>query len=234
MHNVHVDVVAAIRAGDRQAAGLLDIITEIAGTRPIVVHSSTETELALRGRGLDLLVFDPDVVDPAVVTAVDHALTAPIVGWLPRRSPTRVADLLDAGCDDVLDPSMASIEVAARLRRVVSRRVPHVPSRPVTLGCLYVDARLREATWDGESLALTPREVEVLQVLVAAAGQPVSREVIYRQVWRWTMPRGDRTVDVNVKRLRHKLAAIPVEVVTAPGVGYRISVHEPDAAVTGL
>jgi DNA-binding response OmpR family regulator len=233
MHNVHVDVVAAIRAGDRQAAGLLGTITEIAGTPPIVVHSSAETELALRGRGLDLLVFDPGVVDPAVVTT-DHASTAPIVGWLPRRSPAHVADLLDAGVDDVLDPSMASIEVAARLRRVVSRRAPHVPSRPVTLGCLYVDVRLREATWDGESLALTPREVEVLQVLAAAAGQPVSREVIYRQVWRWTMPRGDRTVDVNVKRLRQKLAAIPVEVVTTPGVGYRISVHDPDPAVTGL
>jgi DNA-binding response OmpR family regulator len=64
----------------------------------------------------------------------------------------------------------------------------------------------------------------------------VRREVLYRLVWGWAMPRGDRTVDVNVKRLRDKLqrSGAEVEIRTHPGVGYALDVRVTDEAVTGL
>ena len=61
--------------------------------------------------------------------------------------------------------------------------------------------------------------------LAESAGRTVPRERLYRQVWGYTMARGDRSVDVNVKRLRDKLAAVPgmaVEIRTQAGVGYRL------------
>ena len=76
-------------------------------------------------------------------------------------------------------------------------------------------------------LSLTARETEVLQVLAAAHPRPVRREVVYRMVWGWAMPRGDRTVDVNVKRLRDKLR-------THPGVGYALELQGAAEVVTGL
>lgn len=231
-----MDTVVAVRAGDRSVADLLAAVTDVAGTRPTVVHTSAEAELALRSRGYDLLVLDPDVVGLHALLPATGPETPPTVGWLGVVSSARVAELLDAGAEDVLDPSMASVELAARLRRAASHRGTHLTAQPAVLGGLRVDARLREVSWQGQPIALTPREIEVLQVLVAAAGRPVTRETVYRQVWRWTMPRGDRTVDVNVKRLRDKLAAagLPVEVVTQPGVGYRVSLRDGAPVVTGL
>ena len=228
-----VDVLVAIRLGDRSAAGLLAAVATVAAEPPAVVHTGAETELALRSRGRDLLVVDP-AVSGVPASADDPA--PPTVGWLSTPSSRRVAKLLDAGAEDVLDPSMSEVELVARLRRVARVRRVGLAARPAELGGLRVDARLREASWQGRPLALTRREMEVLQVLVAARGRPVAREVVYRQVWRWAMPRGDRTVDVNVKRLRDKLASagIPVEIVTLPGVGYRIGVHDTDTVASGL
>ncbi len=74
---------------------------------------------------------------------------------------------------------------------------------------------------------LTQREREVLHVLAEARGRTVRREAIYRHVWGYTMARGDRSVDVNVRRLRAKLLhleANEIAIRTHPGVGYRLEV----------
>jgi DNA-binding response OmpR family regulator len=84
-------------------------------------------------------------------------------------------------------------------------------------------------------LQLTPRERDVLHALAAAQGATVRREVLYRLVWGYAMARGDRTVDVNVKRLRDKLAAAvgaPLTIETEQAVGYRLTVS--GTAVTAL
>ena len=61
------------------------------------------------------------------------------------------------------------------------------------------------------------------------------RETIYRLVWGWAMPRGDRTVDVNVKRLRAKLgkSGADAEIRTHPGVGYALEVRVAGEPVSG-
>jgi DNA-binding response OmpR family regulator len=175
-----------------------------------------------------VVVVDPDVAALSVIGAGGDRPGPAVVGWLTARSSARAAMLFDAGASEVLDAAMGEAELGARVRRVVRDHTSQVPVAPVAVGGLTVDARRRESSWNGTPLALTPREAEVLQVLVAAGGAIVSREVIYRQVWRWAMPRGDRTVDVNVRRMRSKLAAagVPVEIVTQPGVGYRLRVGE--------
>ncbi len=225
----------AVRVGDRLLGPLFDTVAQVSGRTPVIVHTSADAELALRSAHHDLVVLDPDIASIDILPDDPEARPA-IVVWISARSSARVAQLLEAGADDAIDPSMAPVELAARLRRPLRGRFVAVARQPAVLGALRVDAGLREAAWHETVLPLTPREMEVLQVLVAAGGRPVSREAIYRQVWRWAMPRGDRTVDVNVKRLRGKLAVagVPVEVVTQPGVGYRLTIGTADQAVTGL
>jgi DNA-binding response OmpR family regulator len=92
------------------------------------------------------------------------------------------------------------------------------------VGALAVDPDAAEVRWEGRDLELTRRERELLSVLVAAVGRTLRREAIHRAVWGHAMARGDRTVDVTVSRLRRRLATagVTVEIVTQPGVGYRL------------
>ena len=128
---------------------------------------------------------------------------------------------------------MGAQEQAARVA-ALAERAPR-PEAAVVLGPLRVDPERGEATWYGRRLPLTQRERDVLHALAEVGGATIRREVLYRRVWGYAMARGDRAVDVNVKRLRTKLAAevgAPVAIETEPGVGYRLVVAE--AAVTAL
>jgi DNA-binding response OmpR family regulator len=78
----------------------------------------------------------------------------------------------------------------------------------------------------------------VLLALAETIGETVPREIIYRKVWGYSMVRGDRSVDVNVKRLRDKLTQAEVElrIRTTPGVGYRLIIQaaKPDEAPVAI
>lgn len=210
-----------------ELARLMDLL-QARGHALRTVRTAGEAELAQRSGSVDALVAAGDVSQLRRRVA-----DVPIVGWLPVRSTEQAAGLLELGVDEVLDASMGEREQLARLG-AVARRAP-VPSAAVVLGPLRVDRSRGEASWQGRRLQLTPREREVLQVLAEAQGATVRREVLYRAVWGYAMARGDRTVDVNVKRLRAKLAGAvgaPLTIETEPAVGYRLSVSE--TAVTAL
>jgi DNA-binding response OmpR family regulator len=230
-----LDAVVVTRSSDRWLPRLLTALGEMVLRRPVIVHTLAEAEVAIAARGPEVVVFDPSVTGTDFPLVVARGAGSRCVGWLGSRSSPVVAALLDAGADEVLDASMGDEELIARLRaclaRSEDRRTP-----ALTVGLLHVNAQHRVAEWDGQPLGLTSREVEVLQVLAAAHRRPVRREVLYRLVWGWAMPRGDRTVDVNVKRLRDKLqrSGAAVEIRTHPGVGYALDVRIADEAVTGL
>jgi DNA-binding response OmpR family regulator len=232
---VSVETVVVARSGDRWLPRLLDALAEAVTRRPLVMTSLADAELAISARSADLVIFDPAVTGADLPLVLAARGDYRCVGWLGSRSSPVVAALLEAGADEVLDASMGEEEIVARLRRCVARVAPP-PDAVVEIGELRVNARLRIAECAGRPLALTARETEVLQVLAAAHPRPVRREIVYRMVWGWAMPRGDRTVDVNVKRLRDKLvrAAASVEVRTHPGVGYALDVRSDAEVVTGL
>ena len=79
--------------------------------------------------------------------------------------------------------------------------------------------------------ALSRKEYELLVQLAAAEGRVLEREEIYQRVWGYTMVRGDRSVDVFVRKLRQKLERISPDwryVHTHFGVGYRFAAERPD------
>ena len=188
-----------------------------------VVRSVGEAELAQRTRRFDVVLAAGDAAELR-----QRLEDVPVAAWLPARSTEQAAELLELGVDDVLDRQMGEREQLARIA-ALGRRAP-APAPAVEFGPLRLDRDRGETTWHGRRLALTPREREVLHVLAEAKGATVRREVLYRAVWGYGMARGDRTVDVNVKRLRNKLSAAvgaPLAIETEPAVGYRLSVSEP-------
>jgi DNA-binding response OmpR family regulator len=137
---------------------------------------------------------------------------------------------LDGGADDYLTKPFAFAELIARCRALL-RRSDRNPPRILRCGDLQLDTRARVAVRAGREIALTPREVDVLEYFMLNQGHTVSREMLERDVWK--QPRRltslDNVIDVQIMRLRKKVDAEgePSLIRTERGVGYRIG--EPGA-----
>jgi DNA-binding response OmpR family regulator len=140
---------------------------------------------------------------------------------------------LRLGADDWVAKPCHPEEVIARAEAVVRRRrraSARVDTGPVVAGELEIRADQFQSFVGGQSLDLTRREFELLQLLSEAAGQVLQREEIYQRVWGYAMAHGDRSVDVFVRKLRQKLETASPGwryIHTHFGIGYRF---EPEAA----
>jgi DNA-binding response OmpR family regulator len=179
--------------------------------------------------GYTAVVFDPSLVDRDFVSRVRRrAPGLPLVALVHAPSSERVAAELDAGVDEALHTGMSTRELGARVATAV-RRTSADSSAVIGVGPLQIDLVEGEATWEGRDLGLTRREREVLHVLAESLGRVVRRENLYRRVWGYAMARGDRSVDVNIRRLRAKLAAAGADALaikTQAGYGYRLELAE--------
>jgi DNA-binding response OmpR family regulator len=134
---------------------------------------------------------------------------------------------LRLGADDWVGKPCHPEEVIARVEAVVRRRrrsEARVDTGPLVAGELEVRADQFQAFVGGQSLDLTRREFELLQLLADARGTVLQREEIYQRVWGYAMAHGDRSVDVFVRKLRQKLETASPRwryIHTHFGIGYR-------------
>jgi DNA-binding response OmpR family regulator len=132
----------------------------------------------------------------------------------------RVAGL-SLGADDYLPKPFAFAELVARIRSLARRAQPAVP--PVLVwGDLRLDPARRVAVRGGRLLDLSPKELAVLELLLAAGGAVVSAEELLERAWDATADPFTHTVKVTVSRLRRKLGGPPV-VETVARAGYRMA-----------
>jgi DNA-binding response OmpR family regulator len=217
---------------DDSAAGELAERLRVAGHAVQPASALGPAELAARSGRLDAAVFDS--AGPWTVAELRRRLPGvPLAAWLRDLSDEAAGELLAGGADEVVHRGMGAREQTARIA-ALAERAPR-PRAAISFGPLGIDPERGEATWHGRRLPLTQRERDVLHALAEARGATLRREILYRRVWGYAMARGDRAVDVNVKRLRDKLGAevgAPVAIETEPGVGYRLVVAE--SAVTAL
>ncbi len=127
---------------------------------------------------------------------------------------------LTIGADDYLPKPFAYPELVARIRALGRRSQTAVP--PVLVcGDLALDPARRVATRAGTRLALNPKELAVLEYLLAAQGRVVSAEELLERVWDGATDPFTTTVKATMNRLRSKLGEPPV-IQTVPRAGYRI------------
>jgi two-component system, OmpR family, response regulator len=129
------------------------------------------------------------------------------------------ADGLDYGADDYLTKPFSYVVLLARLRSLL-RRAPQ--PRPVVLssGDVRLDPSTRQVTVSGEPVALTPRELGLLEFLLRSSGRVVTKVEILDHVWDAAADTHPNVVEVYVGYLRRKLGRRLVE--TVRGAGYRL------------
>jgi DNA-binding response OmpR family regulator len=136
---------------------------------------------------------------------------------------------LRLGADDWLSKPCHPEELIARVEAVVRRRRRADAERgsgPIQTGEIEIRADRFQAFVGDASIDLTRREFELIELLAGAEGRVLEREEIYQRVWGYAMARGDRSVDVFVRKLRQKLERASPEwryIHTHFGVGYRFA-----------
>jgi DNA-binding response OmpR family regulator len=127
---------------------------------------------------------------------------------------------LTLGADDYMAKPFAFAELVARVRALVRRAQPSLP--PVLVaGDLSLDCAQRIARRRGNRLELSPKELAVLELLLASGGAAVSAEELLERVWDEAADPFSNVVKVTVSRLRRKLGDPPL-IETVPHAGYRI------------
>ncbi len=181
------------------------------------------------GHGFDLVVLDlqlPQLDGLQVLeTLRGRGDEVPVLVLTARASvPDRVLGL-QLGADDYLSKPFELSELEARLHALL-RRPGRMKSPTLRLGALEMRPEAGEVLWQGQALALTPREVAALRCLLASPRRPVSKDSLHAQVF------GDEAaeleaVEVLIHRLRKKLESLTgedgVRIATLRGMGYMLS-----------
>jgi DNA-binding response OmpR family regulator len=185
------------------------------------------------------------VVNPAL-TGLDYiervSVGLPGLAILVCTEATPVADRvrgLRGGADDWITKPCHPEELIARIQAVLRRRrAGEIPleDEAVVAGELTIRPDLFDAYVGDEPAGLSRKEYELLRQLAGAGGRVLEREAIYQRVWGYTMVRGDRSVDVFVRKLRTKLERVSPAwryVHTHFGVGYRFAAEPADGNAAG-
>jgi DNA-binding response OmpR family regulator len=155
----------------------------------------------------------------------------PLLVLCPKPPPGTAVQLLEAGADDVIAEEVSPRELRARLRAHLRRAKQYAQAQQPLLrvGPLEIDRDHRQLRVGQASVDLTPKELVLLEYLVARANRVVRREELLREVWELPPGLHSRTLDVHIARLRQKLAAAaaPVEIATLAGTGYKLTWREP-------
>ena len=136
---------------------------------------------------------------------------------------------LNVGADDYITKPFNPAEVTARVRAAIRRytRLGAGTARPKTLrvGGLEMDDEAKQVCSDGEEIALTPKEYEILKLLMASPGKVFSPRDIYKRVWEEDPLGADSTVAVHIRHLREKIEIDPAHpryLKVVWGQGYKI------------
>lgn len=186
----------------------------------------------------DVILLDlglPDMDGLEIIRRVRREGTTPIVILSGRYAEREKVEALDRGADDYVTKPFGLDELHARLRAAIRRSTGSAgdASGTITVGPLVFDPGAHRVRVGDRDVDLTPREFELLRVLLGEQGRVVTKGKLLRAVWGQAYQGEASYVYVHVSQLRHKLAAADPEgalrdlIVTEPGIGYRV--RGPDA-----
>lgn len=205
------------------------------GFRAIVAADGNTALALVAQQPPDLIVLDlmlPGLNGLEVARRLRASSAIPIIMLTARSEEADRVVGLELGADDYVTKPFSARELVARVKAVLRRTQPAPAAEPLAaaqqvlaIGWLRLDASARSVTLDGQPIALTVREFDLLHFLMRHPGQVFTREQLLDNVWGYTFASDMGTVTVHIRRLREKIErdpANPVLLQTIWGVGYKL------------
>ncbi|MDF9831237.1 response regulator transcription factor [Parabacteroides sp. PF5-6] len=147
----------------------------------------------------------------------------PIIFLTAKDTENDMLTGFNLGADDYISKPFSIRQVAARVKAVLRRTAnkEEAPEKELLVyETLSLDTTRIKAAVDAQEIALTKKEFQILQLLLENKGKVLSREEILARIWKDEVYVLDRTIDVNITRLRKKIGAYGKNIVTRLGFGY--------------
>lgn len=203
--------------------------TSLSAQRYRVVEAGTAADGIMRVRSdkPDTVILDlglPDQDGIGVIRTLRGFSRVPIIVLSSRGDERGKIEALDLGADDYVTKPFGMGELIARIRAALRHRVQEEGAEPVfRSGDLAVDLVRRLVTVSGEEVKLSPKEYDILRLLVIHAGKVLTHRMIMQDIWGAA---GDvQYLRIYIRQLRQKLERNPERpghIVTETGIGYRL------------
>lgn len=199
--------------------------------------NSAEEALAMNLSSYDLLLLDVMMGEISgfrlanMLKKQPETATIPIIFITARDTENDTITGFNLGADDYITKPFAIREVLARVKAVIRRTTTSPTETPkeksqdpstnqLVYETLVLDAELKQVTIDGLPVSLTKKELEILALLLSHPKHVFSRDEILEKIWEDDVLVLDRTVDVNITRLRKKIGEYGKRIITRQGYGY--------------
>ena len=223
---------------EKDIVSALTIYLTTAGYQVFPAYDGTEALDLLRREDIHLVLLDimmPKLDGIAALTRLREASNVPVILLTAKSEDTDKIQGLNLGADDYVTKPFNPVEVLARvksqLRRYLQLGGGTVRPTALRLGGIALDDRTKEVTLDGDPVSLTPREYDILHLLMGSPGTVFSPKRIYRAVWGEEPFGVENAVAVHIRHLREKLEIDPsdpryIKVVWGRGTRWKGENHE--------
>ena len=190
---------------------------------------SAEEALTLNLTDYDLLLLDVMMGEisgfklASMLKKNEKTAHIPIMFLTAKDTENDMLTGFNLGADDYISKPFSIKQVQARVKAVLRRSMEEkkpVNENILTYNTLKLDTQRIKASINGEEVALTKKEFEILKLLLENINHVFSREEILSRVWKDEVYVLDRTIDVNITRLRKKIGEYGKNIVTRLGFGY--------------
>lgn len=195
-------------------------------------HTGREALEIIGREDVHLVLMDvmmPGLDGISAVVRLREVSNVPVILLTAKSEDTDKVLGLNVGADDYITKPFNPVEVAARVRSQLRRYMQlgggEVRSDKFVVGGIELDDRTKVVTLDGEAVALTPKEYEILKLLISNPDTVFSPKAIYANVWKEPVLGSENTVAVHIRHLREKLEINPAEpryLKVVFGQGYKI------------
>ncbi len=190
-----------------------------------VAETGAAALAAVRDRPPDLIILDlmlPDMDGIEIARRIRQVSSIPIIMLTARDAVDDRVEGLMSGADDYMVKPFAFNELLARIHVQLRRQNAVTQREELRYGPLVMDVAARTVSIAGQTVALTAKEFDLLELFLRHPGQVLTRTVIYDRVWGYDFGNDSNLIEVYIRGIRQKLEvnAAPRLIQTVRGVGY--------------
>lgn len=181
-------------------------------------HTGCEALEVINREDIHLILMDimmPEMDGISAMVKLRETSNIPVILLTAKSEDTDKILGLNVGADDYITKPFNPVEVAARVRSQLRRYLQlgggEIRSDNFVIGPIELNDRTKEVTLDGEKVSLTPKEYDILRLLMSSPDKVFSPKEIYKQVWNEAPLSSENTVAVHIRHLREKIEINPAE-----------------------